>query len=80
MPQLIFVVSDIHPNSKFFSPGAPRNATLARVDRLTSVTTPSKRASAGLISLLALSPAMVAFPFRVSLAAMASVLALASVA
>jgi hypothetical protein len=62
-----------------FSTGAPTNSTPARVDRLTSVMTTRTRVSAGLTSLLALSPTMVASPSLVSLAAMASVPALASV-
>lgn len=74
------VVFDIHPNLSAYSTGAPRNTTPARVDRLTSVMTTRARASAGLTSLLAPSPSMAASPSLVSLAAMALVLALASVA
>lgn len=73
------VIFDIHSNSDRFSTGDPRNTTPARVDRLTSVTSTRARASAGLTSLLVLSPSMVASPSLVSLAAMDLVLALASV-
>lgn len=64
----------------FYSTGALRSVTRTLEDRQTSVTITSKRASAGLISLLARSQATAASPSPVSPAAMALDLALASVA
>lgn len=73
-------IFDRYPNANYLSTGALTDTIPVREDRLTSVTPIRSRASAGLTSLLALSPSMVAFPSLVSLVAMASVLALASVA
>lgn len=79
MVQVTIMVSFMHMLTAFLSTGALRSATPTRVDPPTSAMTISKRASAGLILLLARSPNTVASLSLASPAVMASVPALASV-